>query len=209
MDGVLIDSYEGHFVAWQALASECGRTFPRDLFAETFGMHNGQILPMWLGADARDLDLGVLSARKETLFRELAGDRLQPLEGAVELVRALADEGFRLAVGSSAPRANVDFVLGVLGLAGSFAGAATGDDVTDGKPHPEVFLKAAQVLELPPSRCVVIEDAPQGVDSGLAAGAKVVALTSTRPHAELQHAHRVVDQLSALTPNALRELLEA
>ncbi len=94
-------------------------------------------------------------------------------------------------------------------MADKFAALSTGDEVRHGKPDPEVFLIAARKLELPPQQCVVIEDAPQGVAAGIAAGAKVVAVTSTKPAEELQAAHLVVDTLSELGPERLRKLIDA
>jgi beta-phosphoglucomutase-like phosphatase (HAD superfamily) len=125
----------------------------------------------------------------------------------VELIRALRSDGLLLAVGSSGPRANVELVLEVLGVREAFSALSTGDEVRHGKPHPEVFLKAAAKLQLPPGRCVVIEDAPQGVQAGLAAGARVVAVTTSRPAADLVAAHCVVEGLRELTPASLRALV--
>ncbi len=210
MDGVLVDSTEAHYVAWCGLGEEIGMTCTRGIFESTFGMHNRQIIPLWLERELSDEELDRFSHRKEEIYRELAPSSIAALPGARELIRALAEESdFALAVGSSAPRANVDLVLEILGAADSFTAFSTGDEVRRGKPDPEVFLLAARKLGLPPGRCVVIEDAPQGVKAGIAAGAKVVAVTSTKPAAELREAHLVVDSLAELDPERLRGLVGA
>ncbi len=125
--------------------------------------------------------------------------------GDLEAVAEVID--FALAVGSSGPSPNVELILKFLGAADKFTALSTGDEVRHGKPDPEVFLIAARKLGLPPDQCVVIEDAPQGVKAGLAAGAKVIAVTSTKPREELQEAHLVVDSLAELSAERLRELL--
>jgi beta-phosphoglucomutase len=127
----------------------------------------------------------------------------------IELIESLASDGFALAVGSSAPRANVDLVLEILGLRGRFAAMSTGDDVKRGKPHPEVFDKAISRLGLAPERCAVIEDAPQGIEAGLAAGARVIAVASSRPLGELARAHLAVESLEELDAARVRSLIES
>jgi beta-phosphoglucomutase len=205
VDGVLVDSSEAHYQSWRRLGEEVGSGFPRDLFDRTFGMHNNQIIPMWLGSDA---DVEALARRKEELYRAAAPEAIRALPGAVELVRRLHAAGFKLAVASSGPRANVDLIVRLLGIADLFDALANGDEVTHGKPHPEVFLKAIAGVGVDAERCVVVEDAPQGVEAGHAAGAAVIAVTSSRAAADLDHADRVVDTLVGLGPDDFRALVK-
>ena len=208
MDGVLLDSAEAHFHAWHSLGEEIGMPHTRDFFNSTFGMHNNQIMPRWLGLNLDPAESRRLAERKETLFREVISQHLIALPGAREFVSAAREAGYLCAVGSSGPRRNVEGALDLLGLRPLFHHLATGDDVTEGKPHPDVFLKAAAGLGLPPSQAVVIEDAPQGVEAGLAAGCPVVGLTTSRPAADLQGAHLIVDSLAVLTLNQVEGLLK-
>ena len=207
MDGVLVDSSEAHFAAWSRLGEELGVSHPRSIFERTFGMHNRQILPLWLGDRVTPGEIERLSERKEAMYREAAAATLQPIDGAVPLIHALAGAGFRLAVGSSAPRANVDLALELLRVREFFFALSTGDEVEHGKPHPEVFLNAASKLGLHPGRCVVVEDAPQGVLAGLAAGSRVIAVETSRPAAELAAAHWVVPSLRDVTAERVFDLL--
>ncbi len=208
MDGVLVDSSEAHFAAWSRLGEEIGVPHPRAIFESTFGMHNRQIIPLWVGDRIGADEVERLSDRKEAMYRDVAAGTLKPLDGVVDLIRSLAGAGFALAIGSSGPRPNVDLVLGILGVRELFQALSTGEEVRHGKPDPEVFLKAASKLGLPPSHCAVIEDAPQGVQAGLAAGARVIAVASTRPAAELTAAHLVVASLRELDPSRVREVID-
>ncbi len=208
MDGVLVDSSEAHYVAWHMLGEEVGVPFERKLFDHTFGMTNFHIIPMWLGARAKQADVAALSAHKEDLYRKAARSVLKPLDGAPELLKSLSAAGFRMAVGSSGPRANVDMVLEILGARHHFKAISSLEDVTEGKPDPQVFLVAARRLGLPPSRCVVVEDAPQGVQAGLAAGAKVLAVTSTRQADALAGAHLIVRSLREADASILQALVD-
>lgn len=207
MDGVLIDSAEAHYHAWRTLGEEIGTPHTREFFASTFGMHNNQIMPRWLGPNLTDEESRRLAERKETLFLGVVEQHLKALPGAEHFVAAAREAGFLCAVGSSGPRRNVETALDLLGIRPLFHHLATGDDVREGKPHPEVFLKAAAGLGLPPSRTVVIEDAPQGVQAGLAAGCGVIALITSRPAADLRGAHLTENNLAELTLDQVDDLL--
>lgn len=209
MDGVLVNSGEAHHAAWAALGNEiAARPFTHDDFLQTFGMANPDIFRLTWGI-TDPADVATWSDRKEVLFRDQAR-ALHPLPGAVELVRALREAGWRQAIGSSAPLANVTLLLDVLGLTGLLDAIVTGDDITRGKPDPQGFLLAFQRLGVPPTRGFVIEDAVAGVQAGKAAGARVIAVTTTRARADLQAAgaDQVVDQLTELQVPLLARWLE-
>lgn len=208
LDGVLVDSSRFHRESWHIVGEERGFVMTDELFWRTFGMPNRQILPLLLGRELDDEEIEELSERKEEVFRQLAHGRLQPLPGAVELVRAASKDGFRVALGSSTPWSNIQVVLDTLGIRDCFQQIVCSDDVTHGKPHPEVFLKAAERLELPPQRCVVVEDAVVGVQAARAAGACCLAVATTHPPEKLAGADRVVSDLTGITTNDLRSLLD-
>jgi beta-phosphoglucomutase len=150
-----------------------------------------------------------LDRRKESLFREIVEADFPAMDGAEELMAALAAAGMRIAVGSSAPRENVVLVLDRLHVRAHVEVLVTGEDVAAGKPDPEVFLLAAERLGVPPRGCIVIEDAVPGVQAARAAGMKVVALVSTgRDAATLREAgpDLVVASLRELSPGTLRGL---
>ncbi len=207
MDGVLVDSGEAHRAAWQQIGEEHGVPFGPDVFERTFGMHNNQIIPLWLGQEVDRREVDRLAGRKEVIYRELAPRLTVALPGCIELVQALRDAGFRLAVGSSGPLQNIELILEQLQLRSHFDAISSGEDVVHGKPDPQVFLVAAQRLGLPPAGCVVVEDAPQGVEAARRAGMAVVAVTSSRPRHALRDASLVVDALSELSPARLQQLL--
>ncbi len=207
MDGVLIESREAHYASWCRLGEELGTPCPRQIFDDTFGMHNRQIIPLWVEGKPSEQEIDRLSARKEELFRSVAAQRVEVLPGARELIADLTARGWALAIGSSAPAANVELVLDLLGVRDCFHALSTGDEVTRGKPHPDVFLIAARKLGLPPRRCIVIEDAPQGVEAAIAAGAQVVAVTTTKTRQELQRADSVVGSLLDLSADTLLRLV--
>ena len=187
-DGVVIDSHEAHERSWFALAAELGKDLSRETFVSTFGQRNESILPFLGWADEGDRErIQQLGDRKEGLYREiLRAEGIEPLPGVVALLKDLAAAGIPCAIGTSTPRANVECVLEITGLGGFFKDIAASEDVTRGKPDPEVFLKAAAKLGAEPFRCVVIEDAHVGIRAAKAAGMKAVAVTTTHPAESLK-----------------------
>ncbi len=211
MDGVLIDSYEAHLESWQVVAREEGTDMTREQFGRTFGRTSREtITVVWpdKGDDpdaVRDFD-----HRKEVAFRKIITDRFPTMPGAVDLLDHLAAADISVAVGSSGPTDNVDLVVEKLGGAARFGAVVTGNDVTRGKPDPQVFLIAAERLGLPAQRCIVVEDSRPGLKAARAAGMACVGLASTgHTRDELSLADLVVDTLSELGPDVFRRLLNA
>lgn len=210
MDGVLVDSNLPHFEAFQVMAQRLGKPFTRELWERSIGMHNNSIFPMWLGEGLTPERIQELADEKEALYREQAGSSLKAVDGVHELLEVLKRHGgFKLAVGSSGPRQNVALAIKILGAEKVFDTVVTGHDVKHGKPAPDIFLKAGQGLGLEPSRCLVIEDAPQGIKAAIAAKMRVVGLTTSKPAKELYEATVVVNSLRELTPARISEILLA
>lgn len=209
MDGVLVDTYHAHYRSWLAMAEPEGLSFTEAEFAPTFGRTSREIIAYFWG-DGRysDKEIAALDDRKEAAFRRMIEADFPAMPGAGELLRELHHAGFALALGSSGPPENIDLVLKKLSAGGLFQAVVTGMDVTRGKPDPQVFLIAAERLEMPPVRCAVIEDAPAGVAAANAAGMASVGLASTgRTRESLSAARLVVDSLAELSPKTLRGLI--
>jgi beta-phosphoglucomutase len=210
MDGVLVDSYRAHLESWQQTARAHGVEMTERQFAETFGRTSREIITRLWGGRIREEDVPAFDAEKEAAYRRVIRADFPEMPGAGELLAALHAAGFRIAVGSSGPPENVRAVMECLPNAGLIDAAVHGRDVAHGKPHPEVFLNAAEKLRLPPARCAVVEDAVHGVEAARAAGMAAVALTGTAPREQLaRRADLVVDSLGELTPAAIRRLIDA
>jgi HAD superfamily hydrolase (TIGR01509 family) len=177
MDGTLVDSEEFHWLAWRETMAAEGIPIAREQFLVTFGQRNDSILPRWLGAAATTSEIQRISDAKESLYRKLVRERgLAPLPGAADWVRRLHQENWRQAIASSAPLANLDVMLEAIELAGCFQAIVSAEDVTRGKPDPQVFITAASRLKTLPSRCVVVEDAAAGVEAARRAGMRTIGV---------------------------------
>lgn len=206
VDGVLIDSYQAHFESWLRMFGEHGVSFTEEEFRKTFGRTSHDIIAALYGADLSDADIRAWDDCKEALYRDIIRDNFPAIDGAVELLDALHHAGFRLGVGSSGPPENIQLTLECLERADLFDAVVTRIDVTRGKPDPQVFLIAGERLGAKPEQCVVVEDAPAGIEAANRAGMASVALSGTATREELAHAKLIVDSLRELTPEALRNL---
>jgi beta-phosphoglucomutase len=177
VDGTMVDTSELHFQAWSAVARELGQPFTRADFAATFGRRNPEIVRQLFPGRFSERDLEALAERKEQLYRDAAGKGVTLLPGTGPLLEALAAAGFHQAIGSSAPRANLELILEVTGTARFFDVIVAMEDTQRGKPDPQVFQVAAERLGVRPGRCVVIEDAVAGVQAAKAAGMKCLAVS--------------------------------
>jgi HAD superfamily hydrolase (TIGR01509 family) len=205
-DGVVIDSHAQHEESWNLLFAELSRPMPDGFFKRTFGMRNQQIIPMCFDFVRADdhAEIARLGDRKEELYRDIlrrAG--IEPLPGVVTLLQEMRSLGLPRALGSSSPRLNIETITMMAGLGGLFDAVVCAEDVTVGKPDPQVFLKAAEKIGRPPAKCIVFEDAHVGIQAGKRAGMKVVAVATTHPIESLTEADVALPDLSGATVEQL------
>jgi beta-phosphoglucomutase len=211
VDGTLVDTAELHFQAWAALAREIGKPFTRADFAATFGWRNPEIIPKLFGKeyDAKQIDL--LGDHKEDLYRAEAAKGVALLPGVRSLLDAVTAAGGRQAIGSSAPRRNIDMLLRMTATTPSFATIVSMEDTSRGKPDPEVFLLGAEKLGVSPDRCIVLEDAPVGIQAAKAGGMRAVGVTFVGHHSvetlQAAGADLVVPTLEMVTVERLLALI--
>jgi HAD superfamily hydrolase (TIGR01509 family) len=199
-DGVVIDSSAHHERSWEQLAAEIGKPMPADHFVRGFGMKNQAIIPDILGWTSDPGQIEEYSLRKEFLYREIIREKgIQPLPGVGDLLQMLRDNGVPCAIASSTHRENVDVVLELIGLQPFFAAIVTAEDVQRGKPDPQVFVTGAAKINREPRNCIVFEDAHVGIEAGLAAGARVIAVATTNALDALGRAHLAVNSLDEVS----------
>jgi HAD superfamily hydrolase (TIGR01509 family) len=192
LDGTLADTEQAHFRAWQTLCREHGRSLTWEEFKPTFGLGNQDILHMLIAPSLDADEVEALSRHKEELFREETGGLIAFMPGAQELVEHLQALDIPQAIGSSAPPENIVFMLRALGLEQTFPVTVSRWQVARGKPFPDIFLRAVSELGLEPHSCVVLEDAPAGIQAAHAGGMRCIVLASTWPETALSGADLIV-----------------
>ena len=192
MDGVIVDSEPRHERAFLDVVQQLG-----------YGENHGVQVSKFIGRTDREIWMDfvtrhnpphsledLLAMKRARVLERLRQE--QPLfDGLPELVERLAQK-FRLGVASGSEPLVVDEVLRFRDLRRFFSAVTTASEVKHGKPAPDIFLRAASLLEVPPGRCWVVEDSKPGVAAGLAAGMRVIAITNTHRADELVHATKVV-----------------
>jgi beta-phosphoglucomutase len=207
VDGTLIDSAEYHWLSWREALAREKFALTRARFNASFGQRNDTILRSYFGADFPAAEIERVAGAKEELYREMIGARgIEPLPGVLRWLARLRAEGWRQAVASSAPRANLDAIMAALNIADYFDALATAEEVERGKPHPDIFLAAAEKLGVPPARCVVVEDAPAGIEGARRAGCRTVGVLTTH---DALDADVVVRSLEELADDAFARLVPA
>jgi beta-phosphoglucomutase len=205
LDGTLVDSEEFHWQSWEHVLGADGVRVTREQFKATFGQRNDRILRGWLGAESTDERIARVAEAKEAEYRRLAEvNGLTPLPGAAGWLVRLQAEGWKQAIASSAPRQNVEVMLRALHLQGYFDAIVASEDVTKGKPDPQVFLAAATRLAIAASRCIVVEDAAAGIEGAKRAGMKCIGVSRTAP----LDADVFVRSLDDLSDDAFERLLQ-
>jgi HAD superfamily hydrolase (TIGR01509 family) len=179
LDGTLVNSEEYHWQSWRDVLAPEGLSISYEQFLGSFGMKNDPIMRMWLGEGYTPERSARIADAKEADYRRLAQlHGLTPLPGAREWVARLKAAGWRQAIATSAPRANAEVMLAALDMTSLFDAVVVAEDVSHGKPDPEVFLTAAARVGVPPSRAIVVEDAAAGIEGARRAGMRSIGVNN-------------------------------
>ncbi len=206
LDGVLADSGDAHYLAWERMFQELGRAITRQEFDDTFGMANTAILERWMGPTLRRAQRCACSPQ-EVLFREYI-DCVRLLPGVLDWLEYARSLGYYLVVASSGEMANVVAVVHALGLGNYFHGLVSGAFLPQSKPHPAVFLQAAAAVAAEPRHCLVLEDGIVGIEAARRAGMRCIGLTTTHVADRLAGADRIVATLADLPPATMDAYLD-
>jgi HAD superfamily hydrolase (TIGR01509 family) len=195
-DGLLVDSEPVQYEAWETYIARFGAELPAKLRERMYGTR----LVDSAALVSEELRLPVsaieIARDRDELFLAIIPGRILPKRGARTLIAELKRRQISVALATSGHRRYVDLACVSAGLTGVFDVEVTGDMVSRGKPHPETYLTAARMLQVPASACLVLEDSPQGVAAARAAGMTVFAVPdATVPGADLSAACVVLESL--------------
>lgn len=214
VDGTLVDTAELHRNAWIRMSREMGRELSEEDFTNTFGRRNPEIIEYLFQRSFSEAEIHEIGERKEGYYRAASMEQgIELLPGVRALLEALHQEGVAQAIGSSAPRGNLELILGLTKCEAFFRGVVGMEDTKRGKPDSEVFLKAAEKLGIRPDRCIVFEDAIAGVEAAKAGGMKCVGVTFVGHHPaerlRLAGADHIIRSFEELSSEAVRRLVNS
>ena len=216
-DGVVVDNEPVHLRCFQEALRPLGVELTRtDYYGRYLGYDDHDCFAAVLrdqGRDHTEALLAELTRRKTQVIKQAYAESVQPQPGAVELIRSAAAAGLPLAVCSGALREEIDLAARTIGVADCFTIIVSADDVAHGKPDPEGYRLALKRLagacgrKLAAANCVVVEDAPAGIQAAKEAGMNVLAVTTSYAADQLAAADRVVNSLADVSLQALQELI--
>ena len=208
-DGVVVDSNRLHVETWKETAAAHGYPMADPDHIGKCGLRTIAVIRELLRWPVTEEEAVALGEEKERRYRDrIHAGGIAPIPGIRETLERAAALGLPCALGSSAPPENAYLCLEALGLASCFRAVVTGGDVSRGKPDPEIFLTAAAKLGIFPASCLVVEDAPAGVEAAHRAGMPAIALLTSHTPAELAAADALArDFLDPAFPAALARFL--
>ena len=211
MDGVIVDNADYHFISWRDSLAVHGIELTEHQYQhELNGRTLENILDLLFDGKMSDEQVKDFGEFKESNYREAYRNTIKPVPGLIDFLEEMQAAGIPCAIGTSAPTANVDFTLDETQTRRYFTNIIDSTMVTNSKPHPEVYLKAAASLNRAPENCVVFEDAMMGIEAGIASGAKTVGLSTTHSKEEVASAnpHRVIPSFEGINLRWIKTLLE-
>ena len=208
MDGVIVENHQYHYLAWQKIAAKHGITIDEVFYREKMnGRTLKKLMKVVFEREMSDEEAKSIGLEKEAIYRDLYKDHRKPTTGLIKFLEEAKEKGIPMAVGTSAPKENVEFTLDDLDLRKYFVGVVDDSMVVHGKPDPEVYLKGAELVNRKPEECIVFEDAVSGIQAGKAAGSKVIGLATSHSREELD-ADLIIDNFSDLSWQQITDLLD-
>jgi beta-phosphoglucomutase len=210
MDGTLIDNTPYHFKSWQVLFKKHGKgeLSKQTYYTEISGVPIMDTLKRLFGNDHDEAGLKELLKEKEEFYRKEYAPYLVAIKGLENFLSELKSTGVKMAMATSATVEDIDFILNHIPIRDDFDEIVNSSMVSRPKPYPDIFLKAAEKLNMLPERCIVFEDSLAGIKAGNSAGMKVVGITTGHPAQDLQPADLVINDYADLTPQKLAGLFK-
>ncbi len=209
LNGTMVNDMEFHTKAWYDVLNH---VLKAGLSWEEVKVHmygkNEELLVRIFGADRfSEEEKQALSLEKEKRYRAAFLPHLKLINGLEEFLKKADDQHIKMAVGTAAINSNIDFVLDNLHIRQYFDAVVGADNVTTSKPHPETFLKAADLIKINPKDCIVFEDVPKGVETALNAGMQAVVITTMHAQEEFSAYPNVLAFINDYTDPYLNKLL--
>jgi beta-phosphoglucomutase len=186
MDGVVVDNHEFHFKAWLAFSEKYKFPLNQEIYRDKFnGKTNSDLFEMIFGKIS-STEKEKYAQEKESLYQRLYGPHMRAHTGLITFLELLKKYKIKIALGTSAPTGNVDFILDTLNLRQYFEVIVDGPQVERGKPDPQVYQLCSLRLGLSPKECVVFEDSLAGLESGKMAGCSIIGVATSHKAYELK-----------------------
>ncbi len=210
MDGVIVRNKEFHEKAWIEFGKKYGKKVTKEDFEKSFGSTNRDYIRTIMGKELNNEEIDKLGEEKEQIYRRLYSREIVPVYGLIDLLKLLRiNLCYKTAIATSGPRTNVEFVLDKLGFIDFFDALVDSSMIKNGKPQPDVFIKASELLGIPPERCLVFEDSPHGIEAAIKANMKVVGLPTSFPESQIKRANMIIADFTEVNLADIYELINS
>lgn len=209
LNGTMIDDMHYHWDVWfDVITNQLGAKLTKDeVRAHMYGTNREVLTRIFGEGKFTTQEFEKISHAKEVRYQEIYKPHLDLLPGLFALLETVKRREIKMAIGSAAPPFNINFVLDSLNIRHYFQEVLSGDDVAQSKPNPEVYLKAAKLLGVTPSSCIVFEDAPKGVEAAANAGMKSVVITTMHSEEEFSRYDNILLYIKDYTDHRLSKAL--
>ena len=209
MDGTLMNNNPYHFKAWQAFYQKYHRTLSlEDYKTEISGHTSVEIFQTFFGKEMTREEIATHANEKNLLYRELYKPYIKPIDGLIHFLNEIKEANIPMNIATSGSPANVRFMFEHIPIAQYFGHVVDASEVVKGKPDPEIFLKAAQLANAEPARCVAFEDSLAGIASAKGAGMKVVGITTMESKDDLKETDLIIDDYIQINLEMLEKLFD-
>ncbi|MDO8627289.1 MAG: HAD family phosphatase [Candidatus Diapherotrites archaeon] len=206
MDGVIVDNGKFHKKAWREFVQEYGIKISQQKWdRKLFGRTNEFIMPYVFGKKFSKKELKKLAEEKELHYRKIYSKHIKPVKGLLKFLKELKKNKIKISIGTSAPKSNVEFVLGKTKTRKFFEKIVDDSMVKKCKPNPEIYLTAAQKLSVKPKECIVFEDSFSGIRAGNSAKMHVIGLTTSHKKSQLKNVKLAINDFTELK---IKEILK-
>jgi beta-phosphoglucomutase len=207
LNGTIIDDMQYHITAWHRILNSLGANISLERAKEECYGKNHELLERIFPGVYTDTEKDSMSFEKEKAYQAEFRPLLKPITGFENFLRTAHQQGIKTAVGSAAITFNIDFVLDGLHIRNLVDAIVSADDVVNSKPHPETFLKCAELLGVPSKECLVFEDAPKGVESAANAGMDCIVITTMHSPEEFSSYKNIIGFIDDYKDQQLTRLL--
>src|SRR5688572_7682412 len=209
LNGTMIDDMEFHLEVWfDVITNDLGSTLSKsEVRSNMYGKNEEVLLRIFGESRCKEFDFDAITQTKEERYQKLYKPHLALLPGLMQILETAKAKKIKMAIGSAAPPFNINFVLDNLKLRDYFQAVVSASDVIKSKPDPEVFLKAASILKIDPSACIVFEDSPKGVEAAYNAGMKCIAVTTMHSPEEFKVTKNILLYIQDFTDHRLPHTL--
>jgi beta-phosphoglucomutase len=208
LNGTMVDDMQYHIRAWHRILNGLGADISLEKMKEECYGKNEELLERIFPGRFSEAEKKEMCFEKETQYQEVFKSELRLIRGLNDFLQDSHDAGIKIAIGSAAITNNIDFVLDGVNIRHYIDAVVSADNVDESKPHPETYLKCAEILGMPSKDCLVFEDAPKGVESAFNAGMDCIAITTLHKPEEFSTYKNVIGFISNFDDPFLRKLVK-